>query len=156
MNALQSVSRFSLAQRVGTLKVFLPAILAFFPLQAQSQSAPCQLSVGTPEMIALSATQVMSGEYSKFVSSIDPKKKLPDSTRNKLSDGLEEFAPDGFSNCALLTQDSHPNFVASWILFSSDDADLFLFLAVAKIKNEWFAVKVQVSSDFDEIYSFVR
>ena len=156
MNDLQAFSRFFLAQKFGTLKVLLPAILGLLPLQARSQPAPCQLSVGTPEIIALSATQVMSGTYSKFVSSVDPKKKLSDSTRNKLSDGLEEFAPDGFSDCALLTQDSHPNFVASWMLFSSDDAHLFLFLAVAKIKNEWVTMKVQVSTDFDEIYSFVR
>ncbi len=156
MNALHAVCRFLVAQKTGILKALFPALLALLPFQAQAQSERCHFSAETPEMITLSAAQMMSGEYSKFVSLIDPKEKLPDSTRNKLSVGLEEFAPDGFGDCALLTQDSHPNFVASWLLFSNDDEHVFLFLAVAKVKNEWLAMKVQVSTDFDEIYSFVR
>jgi hypothetical protein len=156
MNALHAICRFFLARNVGILKVYLPVLVALIPLQAQSQSEGCQFGAETPQMVMSSAAQLVAGDYLKFVSLIDPKTKLPDSTRNKLSNGLEEFAPDGFSNCVLLTQDNHPNFIASWMLFSSDEANLFLFLAIAKVKNEWLAVKVQVSSDFDEIYSFVR
>jgi hypothetical protein len=156
MNNQRVSFSFVLSQKIVASMLIILAIMGLSPLQAQSQPEQCQFEIETPELTVRAAAAVMSGDYSQFVDLIDPKKKLPDPTRSKLSIGLEEFTPDGFDSCALLTQDNNPSFVASWLLLSNDETHLFLFLAVAKIEHEWVTLKVQVATDFDEIYSFVR
>ncbi|MHA3916791.1 hypothetical protein [Halovulum sp. GXIMD14793] len=122
---------------------------------------------GTDEVCGISAKNVpmelvepldriRTGDYIQFVDLIDPNKKVAPEKRLNLSSGLEEYAEDGFASCTVLISENKKLYYTSFVVFHDDSRTLFAFFALGNIGGKWVFIKTHVSSDFDEVYDFVR
>ena len=144
--------------------LFSVALLSamFFGASARSAiSETCAFGdVDAPDELILAVRKLQEGDYLGFVSVIETGEQSPSENSLQLASELEKYAADGFELCTLAKEDIRLNSQSYFLVFKDVTLDeeriVYVFFMLAKMHEEWLFLKTQVSTDFDQVYAFVR
>jgi hypothetical protein len=117
-------------------------------------------SSGLPAILARATSQMQEGDYIAFVGTLEAEGKSPPEDSLTLAADLENYSSEGFSECIVAREDLRPNSQSFFLIFKDREQDnervLYVFFMLARIGDSWQFIKTQVSTNFDEVYQFVR
>jgi len=101
---------------------------------------------------------MQTGDYEEFVATLESDGKSPPEDSLKLAADLENYSSDGFQECVVLREDVRTSSQSYFTLFkdANNDRVVYVFFMIARIGDSWQFIKTQVSTNFDEVYLFVR
>jgi hypothetical protein len=150
--------------RLWKARLFTVAILSAVLLGASARSAVSEICAlndkEAPDELIFAVQKLQDGDYLEFVSAIESKGRLPPDSSLALASDLEDYAADGFELCTVAKEEIGSSSQSYFLVFKDGSADnervIFVFFMLAKMREDWLFLKTQVSTNFDEVYEFVR
>jgi hypothetical protein len=149
---------------VWKARSLLPTLFSVVFLGVSARSAAsdtCGLNNGeAPDNLVLAVQKIQEGDYLAFISVLETGGRSPSENSLQLATDLEAYATDGFEMCTVAREDNGLNSKSYFLVFRDTDEEderiVYVFFMLAKMQEEWLFLKTQVSTNFDEVYEFVR
>jgi len=112
-----------------------------------------------PESLVLAIHSMQAGDFVAFVGALEPEGRSPPENSLKLASELESYSSEGFEKCVVVREEIRPNAQSLFLVFKDGEQDervVYVFFMLARFEDSWQFIKTQVSTDFDEVYQFVR
>jgi hypothetical protein len=112
-----------------------------------------------PESLVLAIDSMRAGDFVAFVGALEPEGRSPPENSLKLASELESYSSEGFDKCVLAAEDIGPNAQSLFFVFKDGEQDervVYVFVMLVRFEDSWQFIKTQVSTNFDEVYQFVR
>ncbi len=141
----------------------IPAIatclaLVFAPAARAAGLCEDGLTTGSAPLLTPVIDSVLRGDYRELTEALDPSSVMMTiGTRQQVIAENEARAPLGYDDCAVLVaRPLGPDFEVYLMMFGSDRARLYAFLAASRIDGEWTFVHQKFSPDFAAVYELLR
>lgn len=126
---------------------------------ASQQYGGCAVeTLSDTPIVAVFAQFLNIGNYSDLTEEIDIYDDWSASHKRDLTENLSQLLNNRpLSSCVLFQRREYSDsFVTEIIMFKFNDTHLYLFIASAKVENEWFVARLQLESSFDKIFELIR
>lgn len=135
-------------------------IAALFTAPAARAAGLCEdgLTTGSAPLLTPVIDSVLRGDYRELTEALDPAAvMMVQADRQGMIADLEALAPLGYDDCAVLVaRPLGPDFEVYLMMFGSDRARLYAFLAASRIDGAWTFVHQKFSPDFAVVYDLLR
>ncbi len=136
----------------------LAACLALLAAPAHAGLCEEGLTTGSAPLLPPVIDSVLRGDYRELTEALDPNAvMMVQQGRQDMIASLEALAPLGYDDCAVLVaRPLSPEFDVYLMMFGSDKARLYAFLAASRINGTWTFVHQKFSPDFAAVYDLLR
>ncbi|WP_159082311.1 hypothetical protein [Paragemmobacter aquarius] len=116
------------------------------------------LTTGSAPLLTPVIDAALRGDYRELTEALDPGSvMMVQENRQGMIADLEALAPLGYDDCAVLVaRPLGPDFEVYLMMFGSDRARLYAFLAASRIDGAWTFVHQKFSPDFAAVYELLR